>query len=131
MMVALSALVPVSASAELPPAVYRQRQAAAPEVLVIKVQSVITREMERADHKLISNTVEALVEHVARTARDVKRGSLIRIFYTQRRYNQPVAGPSDVPTLKEGEVRPAFLSWDKETEVFSPAAGGFSFTKVE
>lgn len=98
---------------------------------MIKVQSVITREMQRADHKLVSNTVEALVEHVARTARDVKRGNVIRIFYTQRRYNQPIAGPSEVPTLKEGEVRPAYLAWDKETEVYSPAAGGFSFTKVD
>ncbi len=120
-----------SARAELPPQAYRQRQAAAPEVLVIKVRSVTTKETQRADYKLIANTVEAVVEHVARTARDLKPGAVIQIFYTQRRYNQPMAGPSEVPTLKEGEVRPAYLSWDKETEVYSPAAGGYSFTKVE
>jgi hypothetical protein len=118
------------ARAELPPQAYKQRQAAAPEVLVIKVRSVKTRETERADHKLIANTVEAVVEHVARTSRDLKPGAVIQIFYTQRRYTRPPAGPSEVPSLKEGEVRPAYLAWDKETELYSPAAGGFSFTKV-
>ena len=130
LLAASSALV-FSARAELPPQAYRQRQAAAPEVLVIKVRSVKTKETQRSDHKLVANTVEAVIEHVARTSRDLKPGAVIQIFYTQRRYNQPIAGPSEVPTLKEGEVRPAYLAWDKETEVYSPAAGGFSFTKVE
>ena len=98
---------------------------------MIKVKSVTTKETQRPDHKLIANTVEAVVQHVARTSRDLKPGAAIQIFYTQRRYTQPLAGPSEVPTLKEGEVRPAYLSWNKESEVYSPAAGGFSFTKVE
>ena len=117
--------------AELPPQAYRQRQAAAPEVLVIKVRSVVTKATDRPDHKLIANTVEAVVEHVARTTTGLKPGAVIKIVYTQRRYEKPLAGPSEVPTLKEGEVRPAYLSWQKETELYSPAAGGFSFTKVE
>jgi hypothetical protein len=128
---ALAFAAPSNARAELPPQAYRQRQAAAPEVLVIKVRSVSTKETQRADHKLIANTVEAVVEHVARTAKDLKPGAVIQIFYTQRRYSQPVAGPSEVPTLKEGEVRPAYLAWDKDAEVYSPAAGGYSFTNVE
>ena len=126
-----STIVPFGARAELPPQAYRQRQAAAPEVLVIKVQSVTTKETQRADHKLVANTVQAVVQHVARTSRDLKPGASIQIFYTQRRYTKPLTGPSEVPTLKEGEVRPAYLSWDKEAEAYSPAAGGFSFTKVE
>ena len=130
-LLAASTFLPLSARAELPPQAYRQRQAAAPEVLVIKVQSVTTKETQRSDHKLIANTVEAVVQHVARTSRDLKPGATIQIFYTQRRYTKPLAGPSEVPSLKEGEVRPAYLSWDKETELYSPAAGGFSFTKVE
>ena len=130
-LLAAAPFVPRIARAELPPQAYRQRQAAAPEVLVIKVRSVIIRELPRTDHTLISNTVEAVVEHVARTARDVKPGAIIHIFYTQRRQSQPIAGPSEVPTLKEGEVRPAYLTYDKETQVYAPAAGGFSFTKVE
>ena len=98
---------------------------------MIKVQSVTSKETERADHKLVAHTIDAVVQHVARTSRDLKPGAAIKIFYTQRRYTRPLAGPSEVPTLKEGEVRPAYLSWNKETEVYSPAAGGYSFTKVE
>ena len=68
---------------------------------------------------------------MAKTAKGIKPGALIKILYTQRKSNRPIAGPSEVPTLKEGEVRPAYLAWDKEAEVYSPAAGGYSFTKVE
>ena len=120
-----------AAHAELPPQVYRQRQAAAPEVLVIRVKSVNTKETQRADHKLVTNVVEAHVEHVARTAKGLKPGAVIKIVYTQRRYNQPMTGPSEVPSLDESEIRPAYLAWDKDLEAYSPAAGGFSFKKVE
>ena len=117
--------------AELPPQAYRQRQAAAPEVLVIRVKSVTTKETERPDHKLITNVVEARVEHVARTAKGLKPGAVITIIYTQRRSSQPIAGPSEVPSLDEAEIRPAYLAWDKDLDAYSPAAGGFSFKKVE
>ena len=117
--------------AELPPQVYRQRQAAAPEVLVIRVKSVKTKEAQRPDHKLVTNVVEALVEHVARTTKGLKPGTVITIVYTQRRYSQPIAGPSEVPSLDESEIRPAYLAWDKDLEAYSPAAGGYSFKKVE
>lgn len=128
----LAAMLPAAAvRAELPPQAYKQRQAAAPEVLVIRVTSVKTTETQRADHKLIANVVEAKVEHVARTSRGLKPGAAIKIMYTQRRYNQPIAGPSEVPTLDESEIRPAYLAWDKDLEAYSPAAGGFSFKKVE
>lgn len=127
----LAAVLPVAAvRAELPPQAYKQRQAAAPEVLVIRVISVKTTETQRADHKLIANVVEAKIEHVARTSRGLKPGASITIMYTQRRYNQPIAGPSEVPSLDEAEIRPAYLAWDKDLEAYSPAAGGFSFTKV-
>lgn len=129
-LLAATLLLTFSADAELPPQVYRQRQAAAPEVLVIRVKSVKTNETQRADHKLVANVVEAVVEHVARTSKALKPGSVITIMYTQRRHNQPVTGPSEVPSLSESEIRPAYLAWDKELEAFSPAAGGFSFTKV-
>ena len=117
--------------AELPPDAYRERQNAAPEVLVIKVRSVATTEIKRADHTLIANSVEASVENVERTATGLKPGATIKILNTQRHNKRPMPGPSDVPTLKEGEVRPAYLAWAKEAEAYSPAAGGFSFSKVE
>ena len=119
------------AIAELPPGVYRERQQASPEALVIKVRAVKTKETRRSDHTVIANTVEAVVENVARTATNLKSGTAITIEYAQRRYEQPIAGPSEVPTLKEGEVRPAYLAWNKEAEAYAPAAGGYSFTKVQ
>lgn len=118
------------AIAELPPSVYRDRQQASPEALVIKVRTVKTKETRRSDHTLVANTVEATVENVARTATNLKSGTAIKIEYTQRRSEQPIAGPSEVPTLKEGEVRPAYLAWNKEADAYAPAAGGYSFTKV-
>ena len=129
-LLAAALLLAPTANAELPPQVYRQRQAAAPEVLVIRVKSVKTTETARADHKLVANVVEAVVEHVARTTKGLKPGVVITIMYTQREYTQPITGPSEVPTLGESEIRPAYLAWDKELKAFSPAAGGFSFTKV-
>jgi hypothetical protein len=131
MLVAAALSTAAGARAELPPQVYRQRQAAAPEVLVIRVKSVNTKEAQRADHKLVTNVVEAVVEHVARTTKGLKRGAVITIVYTQRRYNQPVTGPSEVPSLDESQVRPAYLAWDKDLEAYSPAAGGYSFRKVD
>lgn len=130
-LVAAAVFTAAGVRAELPPQVYRQRQAAAPEVLVIKVTSVKTKEAQRPDHKLVTNVVEAVVEHVARTTKGLKPGAVITIVYTQRRYNQPITGPSEVPSLDESEIRPAYLSWDKDLEAYSPAAGGFSFRKVE
>ena len=122
--------VPVGLRAELPPQVYRQRQAAAPEVLVIRVKSVKTIETQQAGHTLVANVVEAVVEHVARTSKALKPGLVITIMYTQRQSTQPMTGPSEVPSLNESEIRPAYLAWDKELKAFAPAAGGFSFTKV-
>ena len=127
---AAALLIAAGVHAELPPQVYRQRQGAAPEVLVIRVKSVNTKEAQRADHKLVTNVVEAVVEHVARTTKGLKPGAVITIVYIQRRYSQPVTGPSEVPSLDESEIRPAYLAWDKDLEAYSPAAGGFSFKKV-
>ena len=119
-----------AARAELPPDVYRQRQQAAPEALQIKVQSVKAEESRRPNHTLIANAIEAVVEKVERTATDLKPGAKILILYTQRRHDQPMPGPSEVPSLKEGQVCPAYLAWSKEAEAYSPAAGGYSFERV-
>ena len=124
------ALCTTAAVAELPPEVYRERQQASPEALVIKVKSVKASETRRPGHTLVANTVEAVVQNVARTATNLKPGATITILYTQRRHDEPVAGPSEVPSLKEGQVRPAFLSRSKHDEAYSPAAGGYSFDRA-
>lgn len=117
-----------SAQAELPPSAYKERQERAPEFLVIKVRSVSKRQTKEERWKQIDFTVEAEVQKVERSASKLTKGAVIQIRYIQRHYSQPIAGPSEVPALKEGQVCPAYLSGDGK--VYSPAAGGYSFETV-
>ena len=118
------------AQAELPPWVYKERQEKAPEALVIKVRSVSRRESNEAKGKQIEFTVRAEVQKVERSATKLAPGATIEIRYSQRQYSQPIAGPSEVPALKEGQVCPAYLTGSGEGKVYSPAAGGHSFELV-
>jgi len=127
-LILLCALTIDSSRAELPPWVYKERQEKAPEALVIKVQSVIQRETTEEKWKQIEFTVKAEVQEVERSASKLVAGATIEIRYSQRHYSQPIAGPSEVPALKEGQVCPAYLSRDGGT--YSPAAGGYSFETV-
>lgn len=117
-----------NSSAELPPSAYRERQQNAPEFLMIKVRSVSKRETKEARWKQTDFTVEAEVEKVSRSASKLTPGSVIQIRYSQRHYSEPLAGPSEVPALKEGQVCPAYLSGDGK--IYAPAAGGYSFETV-
>lgn len=114
--------------AELPPSAYKERQSQAPEALVIKVTSVSKRETRVKEGTSSEFTVKAAVEKVERSATKLEPGAVIVIYYTQTHYSQPVAGPSEVPALKEGQVCPAYLS--KTGNTYSPAAGGYSFETV-
>ena len=123
------AIMASSAQAELPPSAYKERQERAPEFLVIKVRSVSKRETKEEQCKQIDFTIEAEVQKVERSASKLTPGAVIQIRYAQRHYSQPIAGPSEVPTLQEGQVCPAYLSGDGR--VYSPAAGGYSFETVD
>ena len=129
---AAALLVCLSASvrAELPPYVYRDMQAKSPERLTIKVRSVKTEERDEAERKLVAVTAEAEVVAVERTASQLKPGQTIRIRYTRADHKQPIAGPSQVPILREGETYPAFLGKNKDGDTYAPAAGGYSFEVV-
>jgi hypothetical protein len=105
-------------------------QAKSPERLTIKVKAVKTEERDEAERKLTAVTIEAEVTEVVRTASELKPGQTIRIRYTRADYKQPVAGPSQVPILREGATYPAFLSKNKEADTYAPAAGGYSFEVV-
>ena len=114
--------------AELPPYVYKERQEKAPEALVIKVKTVKTSERTEPRAKVTEFTVEAEVEKVERSATKLAPGANIKIVYSQREHFQPLAGPSEIPALKEGQTYPAYLS--REGDIYSPAAGGYSFETV-
>ena len=122
------AIIVGSAQAELPPSAYKERQEKAPEFLEIKVRSVSKRETKEPQGKLTDFNVDAEVQKVHRSATKLAPGAVIQIRYSQRRYTQPIAGPSEVPALKEGQVCPAYLSGDGK--VYTPAAGGYSFDTV-
>ncbi|HEY9282817.1 MAG TPA: hypothetical protein VIP46_05135 [Pyrinomonadaceae bacterium] len=128
---ALVVSLSASVSAELPPYVYKDMQAKSPERLTIRVKSVRTEERDESERKLVAVTAEAEVVEVARTASELKPGQTIRIRYTHTDYKQPMAGPSQVPILREGETYPAFLRKNKEGDTYAPAAGGYSFEVVE
>ena len=117
-----------TSQAELPPWAYKERQEKAPEALVIKVRSVSKRESSEEKWKQIDFTVEAEVQNVERSATKLTPGAVIEIRYAQRHHSQPIAGPSEVPALREGQVCPAYLAGDGKT--YSPAAGGYSFETV-
>ena len=117
------------ASAELPPSAYKERQEKAPEALVIRVRSVSKRETNDEKWRQIDFTIEAEVQKVEHSATKLKPGTIIQIRYSQHQYREPIAGPSEVPALKEGQVCPAYLSGDGKA--YSPAAGGYSFETVQ
>jgi hypothetical protein len=124
----LCAFIANMGHAELPPWAYKERQDKAPEALVIKVRSVSQREAKEEKWKRTDFKVEAEVQKVSRSATKLTPGTVIEIRYSQRHYSQPIAGPSEVPALKEGQVCPAYLSGDGK--IYSPAAGGYSFETV-
>lgn len=120
--------ISLAARSELPPSAYKDQQNKAPEALVIKVRTVKIQETTEANWKQTDVTVEAEVEKVERSATNIAPGTRISIVYTTREYTRPVAGPSQVPILKEGQVCPAYLS--KSGPNYTPAAGGYSFETV-
>ena len=113
---------------ELPPWVYKERQDKAPEALVIKVRSVKTRETKEPKVTRSEFTIEVAVEKVERSATKLAPGAIIKIVYARNEHAQPIAGPSEIPILKEGQTYPAYLS--REGEIYAPAAGGYSFDTV-
>ena len=118
------------ARAELPPEVYRQQQRAAPESLEIKVRSMTSSQKKETGVTVVENDVAADVQKVSRTATGLEPGATIKIRYAQRIPDQPMAGPSEVPTLKKEQVYPAYLKQENDGKSYAPAAGGYSFETV-
>jgi hypothetical protein len=118
------------ARTELPAFVYKEQQDVAPEALVIQVKSVKTRESQEATGTHTAVTAEARVRKVERTATNLKEGDTIQIEYTHLGLKDP-AGPTEAPILKEGQDCPAFLRQLYGATTYMPAAGGFTFRKVE
>jgi hypothetical protein len=114
----------LASKAELSPAIYKEMQKNAPELLEIEVLSVTTR--ETADEILVE--VESRVKGVTRSKSGLKVGDVIRIDYSRR--IKPLVGPSPVPLLEKKKSYPAFLTLARE-KTYQPAAGAKSFSVIE
>jgi hypothetical protein len=95
------------------------------------VKSVKTSESQGTTGTHTAVTAEAQVQKVERTATNLKEGDTIQIKYTHFRPKEPTPGPSEAPILKEGQTCPAFLRQLFGATSYMPAAGGFTFQKVE
>jgi hypothetical protein len=121
----------LAVQAELPPREYRRMQREAPEEVKIEVLRVGESPVpERPREREI--VVEAKVVRIARTATRIHDGEVIRIVYRHYRGEREVAGPGEPPVLQRGQTAPAFLAKvEGERRVFSPAAGRFSFERLD
>jgi len=121
----------LAVQAELPPREYRRMQREAPEELKIEVLRVGESPVrERPREREI--VVEAKVVRIARTATRIHDGEVIKIVYRHYRGERELAGPGEPPVLQRGQTAPAFLAKvEGERRVFSPAAGRFSFERLD
>ncbi len=115
--------------AEFSPDHYRKLQAAAPEALVLVVESVDTRSGPSRDGITIDVTVAARVRQVTRSQAGLKPGDPVAIRYQVLLPLAPLPGPSQAPILGKAEVRPAFLK-PADGKGFTLAAGGMSFERL-
>lgn len=112
------------ARAELPPEVYNNMRADAPEALIIQVTDV--KQMPQAGGIVVE--IKARVLSVEKSGANVNVGDTITIRYTRMATGIGFVGPRPIPILKKEQVYPAFLS--KQENHFTPAARGGSFVMV-
>jgi len=117
--------------AELPPSAYIDMQQKAPEVVTLEILSSADQVMPERRGTRHRVRVEGRVIEVERSASGLKPDHQIRIEYTVFEPNEPIAGPSEPPILERGQKVPAFLKHDREAGLYKPAAGGYSFKRVE
>lgn len=121
---------PLPLEAELPPSAYREVQDAAPESLVIAVESVAKKEVPTQFGIRTEIVAKAKVTAVKHSASGLKPGDKIEIAYTHQSYTEPRPGPGEPTIVKEGETYPAFLSKDEKSGTYRIAARGASFRDV-
>jgi hypothetical protein len=121
----------LAAQAELSPREYRRMQREAPEEVRVEVLRVVEAPVsERPREREI--IVQAKVVRIGRSAARIHDGEVIRIAYRHYRGEREIAGPGEPPLLERGQTYPAFLAKvEGERRVFSPAAGRFSFERLD
>jgi len=111
---------------------YRQMQASAPEVLVVRITSVKTEVGKPADNSVESAplmvTAQAAVIRVIHSATNLKNGDVIYLLYG---HATPVPGKSSyipIPVITNNTEYTAYLAGGpKDKDSYRPAAGAQSF----
>ena len=128
--VALLLGVSQAVRADLSPREYRRLQRDSPEELRIEVLGVHERPLREREREF-EIVVEAKVRRINRTAARIREGDVIKITYVHHRRERPVPGPGEPPILEQGKSYPAFLTKVEGERIFKPAAGSFSFERLE
>jgi hypothetical protein len=116
--------------ANLSPREYRRMQREAPEELRIEVLGVHERPLREREREF-EIVVDAKVLRINRTAARIRDGEVIKITYIRHRRERPLPGPGEPPLLEQGKSYPAFLMKADGPRRFKPAAGSFSFERLE
>ena len=122
--------VSMAVRADLSPREYRRMQREAPEELRIEVLGVHERPLREREREF-EIVVDAKVRRINRTAARIHEGDVIKITYIHHRRERPLPGPGEAPILEQGKVYPAFLTKVERERIFKPAAGSFSFERLE
>jgi hypothetical protein len=113
--------------ADLTPREYRRMQREAPEVLKIEVVAVHERPIRDREREF-EISVEAKIRRIERSSARLRDGEVIKIVYTHHRRERTVAG--EPPLLERGNQYPAFLTKVEGERLFKPAAGQYSFERL-
>jgi hypothetical protein len=116
--------------ADLSPREYRRMQREAPEVLRIEVLEVHERPIREREREF-EISVEAKIRRIERSSARVRDGEVIKIVYTHHRRERAVPGAGEPPLLERGKVYPAFLTKVERERLFKPAAGEYSFQRLD
>jgi hypothetical protein len=116
--------------ADLSPREYRRMQREAPEVLKIEVLEVRERPIREREREF-EISVEAKIRRIERSSARLRDGEVIKIVYTHHRRERALPGPGEPPILERGKGYPAFLTKVAGERLFKPAAGEYSFQRLD
>jgi hypothetical protein len=127
---AVVAALAATTRADLSPREYRRMQREAPEVVRIKVLNVHERPIREREREF-EVTVEAKIRGIERTSARLHDGEVIKITYLRHRHERQERGAGEPPLLERDRDYPAFLTKVEGERLFKPAAGEYSFQRIE
>jgi hypothetical protein len=127
---AVAVALAATTRADLSPREYRRMQREAPEVLKIKVLNVHERPIRESEREF-EIVVEAKIRGVERSSARLRDGEVIKITYRRHRRERQEPGAGEPPLLERDRDYPAFLTKVEGERLFKPAAGEYSFQRLD